>query len=260
MPSIIHHTDTSIISQQLALQLGDNCLILAQRLAEWCGHGPVLEQDIALTNLALDLLGQAQLYLAYAAELEGMDRTEDDLAFLRDTPDYRNLLLVEQPNQDWAFTMARQFFFDVFHFYYCTQLCKSSDERLAVIAEKAIKEVTYHLRFSSEWVIRLGDGTAESHQKMQTAIDELWMYSGESCMPVPFELEATALGIAPDLTHIAAQWQQKVTEVLQEATLIIPAAGTWMQKGGKEGVHTEHLGFILAEMQYLQRAYPGNKW
>lgn len=252
-------TDIKTTTKQLALQLGDNTLILAQRLGEWCGHGPVLEQDIALTNMALDLLGQAQLYFLYAAELEGKGKTEDDLAYLRDAHEFRNVLLVEQPNQDWAYTIARQFFFDVFHFYYCTGLCASKDERLAAIAEKALKEVTYHLRFSSDWMLRLGDGTEESHRRIQEAVDNLWMYTGELYIPTALDLGATDAGIAPDLNGIAAQWQQKVTEVLTEATLTIPASG-WMQQGGKTGVHTEHLGFILAEMQYLQRAYPGNKW
>jgi ring-1,2-phenylacetyl-CoA epoxidase subunit PaaC len=252
-------SDQKIISQQIALHLGDNTLILAQRLSEWCGHGPVLEQDIAMTNLALDLLGQAQLYFAYSAELEGSGKSEDDLAFLRDTQEFRNVLLVEQPNQDWAFTIARQFFFDVYHFYYCSQLCRSSDQRLAAIAEKAIKEVTYHLRFSSEWVIRLGDGTPESHQKIQNAIHELWMFTGELYTPNQLDREAATAGIAADLSIVATLWHQKVAEILQEATLTIPG-DTWMQSGGKEGRHTEQLGFILAEMQYLQRAYPGNNW
>jgi ring-1,2-phenylacetyl-CoA epoxidase subunit PaaC len=252
--------DQKIISRQLALHLGDNTLILAQRLSEWCGHGPVLEQDIALTNLALDLLGQAQLYYAWSADLEGSGKSEDDIAFLRDTQEFRNVLLVEQPNQDWAFTIARQFFFDVYHFYFCSGLCKSSDKRFAEIAEKAIKEVTYHLRFSSEWVIRLGDGTTESHQKMQTAINELYMFTGELYTPGPLDKAAASIGIAPDLDAIANLWHQKVKQVLEEATLSIPDPATWMQSGGKSGTHTEHLGYILAEMQYLQRAYPGSKW
>lgn len=252
-------TDIKTIAQNLALQLADNTLILAQRLGEWCGHGPVLEQDIALTNMALDLLGQAQLYFGYAAELEGQGKTEDDLAYLRDAHEFRNVLLVEQPNQDWAYTIARQFFFDVFHFHYCSGLCSSKDERLAAIAEKALKEVTYHLRFSSDWMLRLGDGTEESHKRIQDAVNNLWMYTGELYMPTALDTDAAQAGIAPDLNEIAAQWHEKVSEVLTEATLKTPAAG-WMQQGGKTGVHTEHLGYILAEMQYLQRAYPGNKW
>ena len=250
------HTTTA---QDLALFLGDNTLILAQRLSEWCGHGPVLEQDIALTNIALDLLGQAQLYLAYVAELEGQGRTEDDIAYLRAEHQYRNLLLTEQDNGDWAVTIARQFLFDAWHYYYVRSLCDSKDERLAAIAAKAFKEVTYHLRYSSEWVIRLGDGTDVSKQKMQHAINELWRYTGEMFDPMPWETAAAAEGIAPDLTAMASLWEQKVKEVLSEATLTLPEP-CWMLKGGKKGVHTEYLGYILAEMQYMQRAYPGAKW
>ncbi len=241
------------------LQLGDNTLILAQRLGEWCGHGPVLEQDIALTNIALDLLGQARMLLTYAGELEGKGRSEDGLAYFRDEPEFRNVLLVEQPNEDWAYTIARQFFFDTFNFYNYQALLKSRDERLAAIAEKALKEVTYHLRFSSEWVIRLGDGTGTSHQKIQTAIDDLWKYTGELTTPVTTDREAAEAGIGADLATIGPLWQTKVRAVLREATLQAPATG-WMQQGGKEGRHTEHLGYILAEMQHLQRTYPGQNW
>lgn len=250
------HTTTA---QELALFLGDNTLILAQRLSEWCGHGPVLEQDIALTNIALDLLGQAQLYLAYVAELEGQGRTEDDIAYLRAEHQYRNLLLTEQDNGDWAVTIARQFLFDAWHYYYVKSLCDSKDERLAAIAAKAFKEVTYHLRYSSEWVIRLGDGTDVSKQKMQHAINELWRYTGEMFDPMPWETSAATDGIAPDLAAIAPLWEQKVRAVLAEATLTLPEP-CWMLKGGKKGVHTEPLGYLLAEMQYMQRAYPGAKW
>jgi ring-1,2-phenylacetyl-CoA epoxidase subunit PaaC len=247
------------ISRQMALHLGDNALILAQRLAEWCGHGPVLEQDIALTNISLDLLGQARMYFGYAAELEGKGQTDDDLAFLRDAHQFRNVLLVEQENTDWAFTIARQFFFDVYHYYFCQELCKSNDERLAEIAVKALKEITYHLRFSSEWILRLGDGTELSQQKIQHAIDELWRYTGELTTPNALDIAAAEAGIAPDLAQIRVRWEQKVAEILHEATLTLPPP-CYMQKGGKEGVHTERLGYILAEMQFMQRAYPGNQW
>ncbi len=241
------------------LRLGDNNLILAQRLGEWCGHGPVLEQDIAITNIALDLLGQARMYLAYAAELEGQNRTEDDLAFFRDAHQFRNALLTEQPNQDWAFTIVRQFFFDNFNYHNLIALCQSKDERLSAIAEKALKEATYHLRFSSEWVVRLGDGTPISQQKMQTAVDALWMFSGELIKPDPLDDAMLAAGIGSDLHQISAQWHQKTEAILAEATLTKPA-DPWMQSGGKQGEHSEHLGFILAEMQHVQRAYPGNEW
>ncbi len=241
------------------LRLGDNTLILAQRLGEWCGHGPVLEQDIAMTNIALDLLGQARLLLTYAGEIEGKDRTEDDLASFRDTPQFRNVLLVEQPNQDWAFTLARQFFFDVYNYYNYEALRSSHDERLAAIADKALKEVTYHLRFSSEWMLRLGDGTAISHQKIQTAVDELWSFTGELTTPNATDEAMTTAGIAPDLMKIKPLWEKKVAGILAEATLRKPDS-IWMQSGGKDGRHTEYLGFMLAEMQHIQRTYPGLTW
>lgn len=242
-----------------ALQLGDNALILAQRLGEWCGHGPVLEQDIALTNIALDLLGEARLWLSYAAELEGRGRTEDELAYFRDAPEFRNALLLEQPNGDWACTIARQFFFDSYHFYLMQALAGSSDERLAAVAEKTLKEVRYHLQFSSEWMIRLGDGTALSRQKIQTAVDDLWMYTGELTTPNETEQLVAEAGTGVDLTEIKPLWAAKVATVLDEATLRTPQGG-WMQSGGKDGRHTEHLGYILAEMQHLQRSYPGLEW
>ena len=241
------------------LRLGDNTLVLSQRLSEWCGHGPVLEQDIALTNIALDLLGQTRMYLTYAGEIEGKGRSEDDIAYFRDAHQFRNCLLVERPNGDFAQTIARQFFFDVFNYYQLQGLRQSSDQRLADIAEKALKEATYHLRFSSDWVLRLGDGTALSHQKMQAAVDLLWPFSGEMTTPDALDLEMAAQGIAPNLPEIKALWEKKVTEVLQEATLTLPT-NNWMQSGGKQGKHSEHLGFLLAEMQHLQRTYPGNTW
>lgn len=241
------------------LRLGDNSLILSQRLSEWCGHGPVLEQDIALTNIALDLLGQTRMYLTYAGEVEGAGRSEDDIAYFRDAHQFRNCLLVERPNGDFAQTIARQFYFDVFNYYQLKELVHSSDQRLREIAEKALKEVTYHLRFSSEWVIRLGDGTEESHRRMQQAIDLLWPFTGELFTPDTLDTEMQTQGIAPNLLEIKGLWQKKVAEVLQEATLSLPT-NDWMQSGGKQGRHTEHLGFILAEMQSLQRTYPGNTW
>lgn len=244
---------------QYLLQLGDNAHILSQRLGEWCGHGPVLEQDIAMTNIALDLLGQARMLLTYAGELEGKGRTEDGLAYFRDAHQYYNVLLVEQPNEDWAYTIVRQFFFDVFNYHNYHELLKSRDERLAAIAEKSLKEVTYHLRYSSEWVVRLGDGTETSRQKMQTAINDLWMFSGELTTPSDADRHMAEAGIAPDLSKIKALWDAKVVAILEEATLKLPE-NNWMQHGGKNGRHTEHLGYILAEMQHLQRTYPGNEW
>lgn len=241
------------------LRLGDNTLILSQRLSEWCGHGPVLEQDIALTNIALDLLGQTRMFLTYAAEIEGKGHTEDDLAYFRDAPQFRNCLLVERPNGDFAHTIARQFFFDVFNYYQLQALRNSTDQRLADIAEKALKEATYHLRFSSDWVLRLGDGTELSNQKMQTAVDTLWPFTGEITTPDLLDTEMAEQGIAPDLLKIKVLWEKKVSEILQEATIQHPT-NTWMQSGGKQGKHSEHLGFLLAEMQHIQRTYPGQTW
>ncbi len=241
------------------LQLGDNALILSQRLGEWCGHGPVLEQDIAMTNIALDLLGQARMLLTHAGNIEGKGHKEDDLAYFRDAHQFRNVLLVEQPNVDWAYTIARQFFFDTWNYFHYQALLESRDEHLAAIAEKSLKEVTYHLRFSSEWMLRLGDGTELSHAKIQQAVDDLWPFTGELTMPGPADQWAADAGIGADLSKIKTLWQQKVAAVLAEATLQQPA-GEWMQKGGKTGRHSEHLGFILAEMQHLQRTYPGNVW
>lgn len=241
------------------LRIGDNSLILGQRLSEWCGHGPVLEQDIAITNIALDLMGQARSLLQYAAEIENKGRDEDQIAFLRDAWDFKNVLLVEQPNEDWAYTITRQFFFDVYHFYFQQKLVESSDVRLAAIAAKSLKEVTYHLRYSSEWIIRLGDGTDVSHQKMQDAVNELWMYTGELLEMNEVDELLIAEGIGVDLNAIKPLYQQKVNDILAEATLQKPE-NTWMQTGGKIGRHTEHLGYILADMQFLQRAYPNMKW
>ncbi len=241
------------------LRLGDNSLILSQRLSEWCGHGPVLEEDIALTNVALDLLGHARFWLSYAAEIEGAGRDEDQLAFLRDSADFRNVLLVEQPNGNYALTMARQFYFDSWHRLLLRELQRSADSRVAAIAEKAFKEVTYHLERSTDWVIRLGDGTEESHQRMQSAIDDLWMYTGELFEMDDVDAEMLERGIGVDLETLRQPWLRHIESTLSEATLTAPAT-KWMQRGGKQGLHTEKLGYILAEMQFLQRAYPGAQW
>ncbi|MEM8906500.1 MAG: 1,2-phenylacetyl-CoA epoxidase subunit PaaC [Bacteroidota bacterium] len=241
------------------LNLGDNALILGQRLSEWCGHGPVLEQDMAVTNIALDFIGQARSLLQYAAELEGQGRNEDDLAFLRDVWAFRNHLLLEQPNGDFAQTICRQFFFDAYNYFHYQGLLQSNDEQLAAIAEKSLKEVTYHLRWSSEWMLRLGDGTELSHQKIQKAVDTLWAYTGALLENDPADQVLIDSGIAVDLSSIKPLWQEKVNSVLKEATLTLPESA-WMQSGGRQGRHTEHLGYILADMQYLQRAYPGQNW
>lgn len=241
------------------LRLGDNALILGQRLGEWCGRGPILEQDIALTNISLDCIGQARNWLSYAGELEGKGRSEDDLAYLRDVASFRNVLLVEQANEDWAYTIMRQFLFDAFNYDLHKELSESRDERLAAIAKKSLKEISYHLRFSSEWTIRLGDGTALSRQKMQNALDDLWMYTGELIQPDALDRQMAELGVGADLEKIEPLYRKRLQNILKEATLVIPEKN-WMQSGGKTGRHTEYLGYLLAEMQFLQRAYPGAEW
>ena len=238
------------------LHLADTTLILAQRNAEWCGHGPILEQDIALTNISLDLLGQARNFYQYAAVLKGGSTTEDSLAYLRTERAFKNLLLVEQPNGHWGQTILRQFLFSAYQYLLYQHVQNGKDEQLAAIAEKSIKETTYHLRWSSEWVIRLGDGTAESNRRMKAAIENLWMYTGELFEPAGYE-SAEITGF--DLSTLKDAWDAKVHTVLEEATLPIPKT-MYMHKGGKSGIHTEHLGYILAELQYLQRTYPGAEW
>ncbi|MFZ5510320.1 MAG: 1,2-phenylacetyl-CoA epoxidase subunit PaaC [Pseudomonadota bacterium] len=241
------------------LRLGDNALILGQRISEWIGHGPALEEEMANANLALDLIGQARLWLTYAGEVEGRGRDEDQLAFLRQQHEFRNVLLVERPNGDYAHTVVRQFFFDAWHWLLLAELKKSADARVAEIAEKALKEATYHLERSGDWVVRLGDGTEESHGRMLRAVDELWTYTGELFEADPVDLTLCQAGIAPDPSCLREPWQQHVERVFGEATLPVPGE-SWMQRGGKQGRHTEALSYLLAEMQFLQRAYPGARW
>lgn len=241
------------------LHLADNTLILSQRNSEWCGHGPVLEQDIAITNISLDLIGQARNFYQHAAQLIGEGCDEDKLAFLRSEREFKNCLLVELPKGDWAQTVLRQFFFSAYQFYLYTALQKSKDNEIAAIAEKSLKEVIYHLRWSSEWVIRLGDGTEESHQRMLVAIDTLWNYTGELFQPATHEIQSAKDGVGVDVSVLQSQWEEKVKEIFTEATLPYPVK-TFYQTGGKDGKHTEHLGYILAEMQYMQRAYPNSEW
>jgi ring-1,2-phenylacetyl-CoA epoxidase subunit PaaC len=243
------------------LHLADTTLILAQRNAEWCGHGPILEQDIAITNISLDLLGQSRNFYQYAASLINQSTnqpinpaTEDSLAYLRKEREFKNLLLAEQPNGDWGQTILRQYLFSQFQYLLFEKLQHSKDEQLAAITTKALKEIKYHVRWSSEWVVRLGDGTTESKQRMIKAIDELWRYTGEMFIAADYEKENNI-----DFALLKTEWLQKITAVFDEATLPIPE-NTFMQMGGKEGVHTEHLGFILTELQYLQRAYPNSQW
>lgn len=251
---------TKEIIYNYTLHLADNALILAQRNSEWCGHGPILEQDIAITNISLDLIGQARSLYQYAAE--GRESaTEDTLAYHRDGRAYKNCLLVEQPNGDWAQTILRQFFFSTYQYFLYQRLQQSADATLAAIAEKSLKEVTYHVRWSSEWVIRLGDGTEESNNRILNALDELWAFTGELFIPASYETEAVKLGIGVDVNAIKPEWEQRVQEIFAEATMPLPTTeGVWMQSGGKTGVHSEYMGFILAEMQSMQRAYPGCEW
>lgn len=244
---------------EYTLRLADNALILGQRLVEWCGHGPVLEQDIALSNIALDQLGQARMLLQYAAEQKGEGFTEDKLAFFRVDSEFRNSLIVELPNQDWGFTLARQFYFDTYNYFLYSELLKSSDDNIKAIAQKAIKEITYHAQWSAEWIIRLGDGTEESHARIQKSIDELWEWTGELFSKDEIDLYAENQNIGPNQDTIKDNWHQKVDQILEIAKLKKPE-GSWMQSGGKQGDHTEYLGFILAEMQSLPRTYPEANW
>jgi ring-1,2-phenylacetyl-CoA epoxidase subunit PaaC len=238
------------------LHLADTMLILSQRNAAWCGHGPILEQDIALTNITLDQLGQARHLYQYAAALMGNGATEDSLAYLRTERAFKNLLIAEQPNGHWGQTVLKQFFVSVYLLLLYRQLEKNVDQQIASIAAKSLKEVTYHVKWSSEWVIRLGDGTRESNTRMINALDGLWPFTGEFFVPANYE--ATVI-TAVELPDIELQWTKKVQAVLEEATLPLPSKG-YMHSGGKNGIHTEHLGYILAEMQYLQRCYPGAQW
>jgi len=259
------------------LHLADDALVLGHRNSEWCAHGPVLEQDIAITNIALDLIGQARNFYQYAAQLIngfkkaessrasllergfGGEASEDSLAYLRDRHEFKNCLLTEQPNGDWAKTILRQFFFSVYQYFLYEKLQVSKDHQLAAIAEKSLKEVTYHLRWSSEWVIRLGDGTEESHQRMLRAIEELWLYTGELFEAASYEQHAAKEGLGVDPSSLKPKWEEKVKEVFSEATLPYPNKVP-MEGGGKKGDHTEHLSSILADLQFMQRTYPNSEW
>jgi len=244
---------------QYLLLLADNPLILGQRLGELCGHGPSLETDIALTNISLDLLGQVRNYLQYAAEIHGEGKTEDDFAFLRLEHEYRNVVLVEQPNTDFAWVIGRQFLFDAYHLPLLNQLATSKDSQISAIATKSLKEVQYHHRFSKEWIKRLGDGTEESHSRMQTAIRTLWPYTNELFTETEVERQMKELGVGANLQLIKTEFDAYVAEVLSEASLEKPA-DVWSKAQGKEGIHSEHLGYILSEMQYMQRTYPNMVW
>ena len=239
--------------------IADNTLILGQRLGELCGHGPSLETDIALTNISLDLFGQVRSYFQYAAKIQGNDTTEDTIAFLRKEREYKNVLLVEQPNTDFAYSITRQFLFDMFHIELLNELQNSKDETLAAIAKKSIKEVSYHVRFSSDWMRRLGDGTEESNQRVQTAVNDLWVFTDELFHQTDADKAMVSEGIGVDVTQLKQSYYQKVNAILEEATIEVPKI-EYFQKGGKQGIHSEYMGYILTEMQYMQRTYPYMNW
>lgn len=251
-------TDKEMLFEYL-LRLGDNCVILSQRLAEWCGKAPVLEEEMALMNVGLDLVGQARLILDYAGKVEGAGRDEDKLAYHRDAQDWRNLLLVEQPNGDFAVTMARQLYFDLFQQLQFEALVKSKDQTISEIAAKSLKEIKYHVRHSSDWVIRLGDGTDESHERMQNALDQLWGFTPEMFDMDAVEQAMVDAGIGVDVSTLRDEWDARINAILTEATLKRPDV-TWEVRGSREGKHSEHLGYLLAEMQFLPRAYPDASW
>lgn len=240
-------------------RIGDNALILGQRMSEWCGHAPVLEEDMALANMSLDLIGQARMLLTRAGQLEGKGRDEDQLAFLRTEMHYRNLTLCELPNADFGRTMVRNFLFASFQVLLWERLLASSDTELAAIAAKSLKEARYHAQHAGDWVVRLGDGTAESHERTQAALDYLWPYTAEFFAANPTDEAIAAAGIGPAWCELEAAWEAAVVPVLNEATLTVPAR-TPFKSYGKFGRHSEHLGHLLSEMQYLQRTYPGAQW
>jgi len=246
------------------IHLADTTLILSQRNSEWCSHGPILEQDIAITNISLDLLGQSRYFYQHAATLlntknKSENTTEDSLAYLRGEREFKNLLITELPNGDWGQTILRQFFVSVYHTLLYQQLLTSSDTQIAAIAEKSLKEVAYHVKWSSEWVTRLGNGTEESHRRMIDAINNLWAYTGEMFVSADYEIEVAKMGIGIDTASLKEEWINKIESVFSEATLPVPEK-IFMQLGGKTGVHTEYLGYILTDLQYLQRVYPGAQW
>jgi ring-1,2-phenylacetyl-CoA epoxidase subunit PaaC len=244
---------------QYLLRHGDDRLVLGHRLSEWCGHAPILEEDIALANIALDFVGQANLLLQLAGQIEGLGRDADALAYFREATDFRNLQLAELPNGDFGFTIVRQFLFDAYDVPFLEALQRSAHPELAGVAAKAYKEARYHLRHSAEWVIKLGDGTDESHARAQRALDEMWRFTGELFAPDQVDRALAAIGIAPDLAALEPRWRERVEAVLGQATLSQPAAPPSML-GGRRGRHTEHLGRMLAEMQIVARSFPGATW
>ena len=255
MPANVSDNDL----RDYAVRLGDDALILGHRLSEWCSKGPFLEEDLALSNVSLDYLGRARMFYSYAAELTGGEVTEDSFAFHRDCREFRNLLMHELPRGDFAFTMARQYLLDEYGLAFMQEMLGSADERLAAIAAKAVKESRYHLRRSRDWLLRLGDGTEESNRRLQGAVDELWGYTPELFETDPLESKLVAAGVAVDSATLKPAWEQAVRDTLEEAT-IVPPAGDWSVRGGREGLHTEYLGHLLSDLQFMQRAYPGLEW
>lgn len=256
-PAVDDATRAALV--EYLLRIADDRLVLGHRLSEWCGHAPILEEDIALANIALDLIGQATLLLRFAGETEGKGRSEDALAYFRDSGAYRNVLMAELPRGDFAFTIVRQFLFGVAAYYQLEALQRSASADLAGIAAKALKETRYHVRHAGEWVLKLGDGTEESRGRAQRALDELWRYTGELLMTDDTDAALAAAGLAPAAPDLAARWRAQVADVVQRATLTLPADG-YMQRGGRQGRHTEHLGRLLAEMQIVARSHPGAQW
>lgn len=258
-------TEAPTLAKQEALfeylvRLADDRLILGHRLSEWCGHGPILEEDIALSNIALDYIGHAASLYEYAAEIEGEDRHRDDIVYFRNDVEYRNLKITELPVGDYGFTIARQFLFSAFSYFLYEKLSEVEDEQFRGMIEKHLKEVKYHLRHSREWVLRLGDGTDESHQRIQKAFDELWTYTGEFFYMDEIDEVLQKEGLAANPEEFKSDWKKLVTETLEEATLTVPDFDQFMAKGGRKGLHTEHLGPLLAEMQHLRRSYPDARW
>jgi ring-1,2-phenylacetyl-CoA epoxidase subunit PaaC len=245
---------------EYCLRIGDTSLIAGQRMTEWCGHAPILEEDIALSNIALDMIGQARIMYDYAARVEGKGRTEDDLAFLRDARQFRNFLLAELPNGDFAMTSARQYLLSVFNFYLYTSLVKSKDSTIAAFAQKSLKEVAYHVRHFSDWVLRLGDGTEESHTRLQNAVNELWSFVDDLFVADAVDAYMLKTEKGADIDAVKQQWTETVNKTFTSANIVIPQVNNFLRTGSRQGNHTEHLGYILAEMQFLPRAYPDAKW
>lgn len=251
--------DTKEALFKYCLRIGDNAMVLGHRMSEWCSNGPILEEDIAMTNISLDLFGQTRIIFSYAGEVEGKGRSDEDLAYRRPEHEFYSCLLVEQPNGHFGTTMARQMIYSVFHYYFYKELAKSNDEQLSAFALKSLKETTYHMRHSCEWVIRLGDGTEESHDKMQDGLSRVWSYREELFEKDATEEHLIGLGIAVDTESIKEKVENHLKEVIEQATLPIPEGG-WKATGGRKGHHSEHLGHILDEFQYLVRAYPDAQW